>query len=216
MNGTLKNKNNRKRPRVVAFFIGDERMKLLWDFDGTLFDTYPLYVETMLEVFPHLKETFERDEILKELQVSFTHGFQYLGLSAEQEALYRRTNVALDPKRFQPFEGVEQVLKEAEVNVIMSHKEKVVIEAVLREHNLLQYFAEITTPAQGFPRKPHAEAYEYLHAKYTLDAAIGDRALDLIPAKEVGMKTIMFRGTCAASDASLAHYKDFQKVWETL
>ena len=113
-------------------------MKLLWDFDGTLFDTYPVYVETMLEVFPRLKETFERDEILKELQVSFTHGFQYLGLSAEQEALYRRTNVALDPKRFQPFEGVEQVLKEAEVNVIMSHKEKVVIESVLREHNLLQ------------------------------------------------------------------------------
>lgn len=98
----------------------------------------------------------------------------------------------------------------------MSHKEKAVIEAVLREHHLLQYFSEITTPEQGFPRKPHAEAYEYLHAKYALDAAIGDRALDLIPAKEVGMKTIMFRGSCEAADVSLAHYKDFQNVWETL
>lgn len=68
---------------MVAFFIGDEGMKLLWDFDGTLFDTYPVYVETMLEVFPHLKDTFQREEILKELQVSFTHDFQYLGLSAE-------------------------------------------------------------------------------------------------------------------------------------
>lgn len=191
-------------------------MKLLWDFDGTLFDTYPMYVETLLEVFPHLRENFRYDEILKEIQVSFTHGFQYLQLTAQQEAQYRQKNLALAPTLFQPFADVEAILKQADINVIMSHKEKAVIEAVLAAHGWQHYFAEITTPGQGFPRKPSAEAYAYLHEKYALDVAIGDRALDLIPAKKVGMKTIMFRGTCAAADATLMHYKDFKKVWEIL
>jgi len=191
-------------------------MKLLWDFDGTLFDTYPAYVETVLRLFPQLAQQFSYDDILREMKVSFSHGFRYLGLTAEQEAYYRRENLALPPELLRPFDGVERVLAQAELNVIMSHKEHAVIDAVLKAHGLTQYFTEIVTPEDGFPRKPDAASYRYLHDKYALDAAIGDRALDLIPAKAVGMKTIMFQGTCEAADASLDQYEHFEKVWKMI
>lgn len=191
-------------------------MNILWDFDGTLFDTYPAYVDTVLRVFPHLTEQFSYDDILREMKVSFSHGFRYLGLTAAQEAMYRRENLALDPQLLKPFPDVEQVLAKADVNVIMSHKEHIVIEAVLKEHGLAHYFTEIITPEDGFARKPDAASYRYLHDKYTLDVAIGDRALDLIPAKAVGMKTIMFQGSCDAADATLEAYEHFEKVWEII
>lgn len=191
-------------------------MNLLWDFDGTLFDTYPAYVDTVLRVFPHIREQFSYEDILREMKVSFSHGFRYLGLSASEEALYRQQNLALPPQLLKPFPDVEKVLARADVNVIMSHKERVVIEAVLKEHGLFDYFTEIVTPEDGFPRKPHAASYRYLHDKYALDVAIGDRALDLMPAKAVGMKTIMFQGTCDVADATLDAYKHFEKVWQMI
>lgn len=191
-------------------------MNILWDFDGTLFDTYPAYVDTVLRVFPHIQQQFSYETILREMKVSFSHGFRYLGLSAEEEALYRQENLALHPQLLTPFADVESVLARADVNVIMSHKEHVVIEAVLKQHGLAHYFTEIVTPEDGFPRKPHEASYRYLHDKYALDVAIGDRALDLIPAKAVGMKTIMFQGTCDAADATLDAYKHFEKVWQMI
>ncbi|MED2933494.1 HAD hydrolase-like protein, partial [Bacillus wiedmannii] len=64
----------------------------------------------------------------------------------------------------------------------------------------------------GFPRKPNALSYDYLHKKHSIDLAIGDRELDLLPAKELGISTCMFQGNCDVANYSLSHYSEFFKV----
>ncbi|WP_010303192.1 HAD hydrolase-like protein [Kurthia senegalensis] len=185
-------------------------MKILWDFDGTLFDTYPVYVKTLFDVVPRLSTLFSKEQAMRAMKVSFSHGFQALGISPTEERAYREKIIHLPPEHFLPFAGVEEVLKRAELNVIMSHKERVVIEAVLQQYGFQHYFKEIVTPEMGFPRKPDAASYAYLNDRYALDLAIGDRELDLVPAKAIGLKTVMFQGDCASADYSLRTYEEFE------
>jgi len=60
----------------------------------------------------------------------------------------------------------------------------------LRYYGWENYFAEIVTLANGFPRKPPVDSYQYLLTKYSIDLAIGDRELDLIPAKKLGIPPV--------------------------
>lgn len=70
----------------------------------------------------------------------------------------------------------------------------------------------MVTIGDGFPRKPNSLVYDYLHKKHNIDLAIGDRELELIPAKELGISTCIFQGNCDVADYSLSHYSKFFQV----
>jgi phosphoglycolate phosphatase-like HAD superfamily hydrolase len=53
-------------------------MNILWDFDGTLFDTYPAYTNMLADVLG------ERD-IYKQLKISYSHALQHYKISSEQQ-----------------------------------------------------------------------------------------------------------------------------------
>ena len=57
-------------------------MNILWDFDGTLFDTYPVYTKLLSEI---LGDTVDKQEIYKNLKTSYSHAIQYYNISCEQE-----------------------------------------------------------------------------------------------------------------------------------
>ncbi len=51
-------------------------MNILWDFDGTLFDTYPAYTRIVKDV---LGDTATYEEVYARLKVSFPHAIQHYG-----------------------------------------------------------------------------------------------------------------------------------------
>lgn len=53
-------------------------MNILWDFDGTLFDTYPVYTKILSQV---LGEEISEEEIYTNLKVSFSHVIDYYKIS---------------------------------------------------------------------------------------------------------------------------------------
>ncbi len=55
-------------------------MNILWDFDGTLFDTYPVYTKLLSEI---LGDTVDKQEIYKNLKTSYSHAIQYYNISCE-------------------------------------------------------------------------------------------------------------------------------------
>nr|WP_315364613.1 HAD hydrolase-like protein [Cytobacillus firmus] len=57
-------------------------MNILWDFDGTLFDTYPAYTAIVREIISDEKVSDE--EIFCQLKVSFSNAFQHFNLNEEQ------------------------------------------------------------------------------------------------------------------------------------
>lgn len=184
-------------------------MKILWDFDGTLFDTYPGYAKMIKKVF---KGEQSPEDIYSLLKVSFGHAFKELALSKEQIDEVHKLERALEPKDFMPFPGVKKVLESAELNVIMTHKYREGVVDILKANNMDQYFTEIVALDDGYPRKPDPESYWYLHNKYGIDLVVGDRELDIIPGKSIGAKTCLFQSKAPGADYYINDYEEFFDV----
>lgn len=184
-------------------------MNILWDFDGTLFDTYPVYTKILSQV---LEKEISEEEIYTKLKVSFSHAIDYYEISKKQLSEIEVLESRIIIEDIKPFEKVEEVLKFADKNVIMTHKDRAGVLSILNHYGWDKYFIDMVTIDDGFPRKPNSLAYDHLHKKHNIDLAIGDRELDLIPAKELGISTCMFQGSCDVADYSLSHYSEFFQV----
>ncbi|WP_426949970.1 HAD-IA family hydrolase [Bacillus mycoides] len=184
-------------------------MNILWDFDGTLFNTYPSYTMMLSEI---LGDAVDKQEIYKNLKISYSHAIQYYNISSAQEEKIKVLKKKFTPKDMKPFEDVEEILKFAHKNVIMTHKHRAGVMRILKYYGWDKYFVDMVTIDDGFPRKPNSLAYDHLHKMHNIDLAIGDRELDLLPAKELGISTCMFQGKCDVADYSLSHYSEFFKV----
>ncbi|WP_026694433.1 HAD-IA family hydrolase [Peribacillus kribbensis] len=184
-------------------------MNILWDFDGTLFDTYPAYTKVMSQV---LGSGAEEKEIYGHLKISLGHAIEHYQMSESQLKEVDRLNQLIDPKDMIPFEQAEEVLKFADKNVIMTHKHRAGVLAVLKHHGWEKYFADMVTIDDGFPRKPDSASYLYLHKKHHIDLAIGDRLLDILPAKELGIAGCLFQNQQEGADYYLNHYSEFFNV----
>ncbi|HDR7825883.1 TPA: HAD-IA family hydrolase [Bacillus anthracis] len=184
-------------------------MNILWDFDGTLFDTYPVYTKIFSQV---LGKEISKEEIYTKLKVSFSHAINYYEISKKQLSEINVLESRIMIEDIKPFEKVEEVLKFADKNVIMTHKDRAGVLSILNHYGWDKYFVDMVTIGDGFPRKPNSLAYNHLHKKHNIDLAIGDRELDLIPAKELGISTCMFQGNCDVADYSLSHYSEFFKI----
>ncbi|GIP63950.1 phosphoglycolate phosphatase [Virgibacillus pantothenticus] len=181
-------------------------MHLLWDFDGTLINTYPSYTKCFKQV---LTKTATENEIYRQLKKSFSHAIAYFQMTKEQEVEVRRLVDNMKPEEVEPFPGLEGVLQAAEVNVIMTHKDRKNVERILGYHGLTSYFKDMVTSDDQFPRKPDSSSYAYLHNKHQIDVAIGDREIDLLPAKELGIKTCSFQNKQADADFHISNYHAF-------
>ncbi|WP_053366393.1 HAD-IA family hydrolase [Bacillus sp. FJAT-27245] len=184
-------------------------MNILWDFDGTIFNTYPSYTKLLMEI---LGDGYTEEETLAQLKISFGHAFRFFKISEEQSRRMLEKVRGLKPDEFLPFPGVEDLLKIADKNVIMTHKEKEDVEKVLAHYNLDRYFAEIVGVENGFPRKPDPAAYAYLHKKHGIDLVIGDRAIDLEPARRLGIRTVSYQNHESEADFYLDDFREFDKV----
>lgn len=184
-------------------------MNILWDFDGTLFNTYPAYTAIFKKA---VGEDISEEEVFSKLKVSFDHAFRSFGMNEEQEKEVRAQVRELKPEDFLPFPGVVEVLQKANINVIMTHKERVDVENVLKLHKLEHLISEIVAGDDGYPRKPHTASYEYLHGNHQIDIAIGDRELDVIPARQLGIKTCLFQNPNGEADFHLENYAEFNEV----
>ncbi len=188
---------------------GRKCLNVLWDYDGTLFNTYPAFTEVMYEL---MNKKVAKEAIYKELKISFSHAVEFFGLDEEQVKQFKERERALSPKEKGPFPYVEEVLQKTNVNVIMTHKSRNEVMAILDYYDWHKYFSEIVAGDDGFPRKPDSASYRYLHKRHHLDLAVGDRLLDIIPAKEIGLSTCLFQNEAKGADYYLQSYQDFFAV----
>lgn len=183
-------------------------MRLLWDLDGTIVDTYPLMVKSFIKVYEKVHEsTIDSETVLPLLKTTTEEAFRHFDIPISYEDEYKEINRNMANQGSAIFAGVEKVLAAAKLNVIVTHRNHDSTEQLLEKWGLLKYFKEIISPREdGFPRKPEPDAYRYLYDKYKLDWALGDRALDLIPARLVGMKTVAFQNKAIEADIHIDAY----------
>ncbi|GIO29854.1 MULTISPECIES: HAD hydrolase-like protein [Paenibacillus] len=183
-------------------------MNILWDFDGTLFDTYPAFTDIFYDI---LGGDISKEEIYSHLKISMTHAARHFGFT-EQQIRDWRNRETVHPGGTPPFSGVEEVLRFADLNVIMTHKPRKEVLEILEYYRWERYFRHIVAGDDGFPRKPDPASYRFLHETYRLDLAIGDREIDILPAKAIGISTCLFQNRTPGADFYLERYEDFFEV----
>ncbi len=176
----------------------------VWDFDGTLFDTYPLIIAILrqsLQQFGYDSQPKEVMQLLLE-NVAFAraHYAEKFGIDSEQlkqqvDIRWKSCFAGLESK---PMEGVEQVLAKicanGKRNYIFTNRKCGETMDHLKKYGLDVYFQDIMgQDSEGFVLKPAPDALLHLMEKNDLDPAktvmIGDRLCDLESGRGAGTKT---------------------------
>lgn len=172
----------------------------IWDLDGTLIDSYEVFLEALSESFANFNLPFDRETVY-----NFIKGQSVNALLKEQPVPFQEikedftTNSTAKNDEIKLMVGAKAVLdwtqKENIQNFIYTHKGKNAYD-LLNQLEISPYFLEIVTSENGFKRKPHPEAINYLLEKYKLKPEetyyIGDRILDTEAAHNSGIQSINF------------------------
>ncbi|WP_176397824.1 HAD hydrolase-like protein [Bacillus cereus] len=189
-------------------------MNILWDLDGTIFNTYPTIMKSLQQAAGKELDELQLLSLLKENSAA---AFEYFGLDDSIRENCKTIERGIHPNEKEPFEYVRDVLENNEVNVIVTHKDKKSVSDLLAHWNMSHLFSEVLClEDDDFPRKPESDSYEYLHKKYNIDLVIGDRSLDLKPARKLGIPTCSFQNENIEADFYINSYKEFQIITQTL
>ena len=196
----------------------------IWDFDGTLFDTYEFITLSFQKALEDFHVTQELDIIQKEVKISVDSAIKkYSAQHQLQPNLlsesYKRHSHEYDYNLMKPYENVEAVLqkivKQGGKNYINTHRGNNTLET-LKFYNLDHYFVEIVSSENGFARKPNPDAIIYLIKKYNMNPKetmyIGDREIDILCGKNANILTCFFNTEnqqCELADYHVKDYKEF-------
>ena len=119
----------------------------------------------------------------------------------------------------QLMDGAKTILawaQEADIQqFVYTHKGKNAYQ-ILADLEILDYFTEIVTTANGFARKPDPEGVNYLVEKYQLDKTstyyIGDRTLDVDVAFNSGIQSINFCDYRPTLNQKIDHLLDIKQI----
>ena len=180
---------------------------LIWDVDGTLFDTYPAIVQAFLQALESLGQSAPMSQVDSLARVGLSHCARELaaqfGLVVDELADRFGELYTAIPKVLQvPFEGVKAVCKVivagGGINTIATHRGYESTEELLTTHAMCDFFTQIVAGDEGYPKKPNPAAFQAIIDKCGLDpretAAIGDRDVDILAGKAAGLWTCLFRG----------------------
>lgn len=175
----------------------------VWDFDGTLFDTYPAMVGLLKQMLEEAGFKPNEAILMREMKVSMADSLTYckneFGISESFIEAYGKRREVFDVEGSLPYSGAMEVCKAiataGKLNFLYTHRGDNAIEMMDR-HGLLPYFKENLTASYPFKRKPDPEGMNYLIQKYGLNPReilmIGDRELDVLAGKNAGTDACFF------------------------
>lgn len=182
---------------------------LIWDFDGNLYDTYPIMMKAYEKALKDFNINLTADEIQKSYVYTKLHSFKELFAELEKNELIKTTATELSDRyhkyekamQQKPnfFENADKVLQTVVENngknFLLTHRDNMAID-FLAQDGLKKYFTDFVTEDNHFARKPSPESINYLVNKYNLPKddtfMVGDRSLDLLAGINAGVKTIYF------------------------
>ncbi|MBR6726549.1 MAG: HAD-IA family hydrolase [Clostridia bacterium] len=180
---------------------------LIYDFDGTLSDTYPVVTRVFLDILREQGVTEDYDRAYADLKVSFGHAIDLAiakyGLSIDRKhfgkLLNDRSSAAALAGEQKPFAEALDLLKSAaeqgKRNFIYTHSGKFVHD-VIAAWGFTPYVTYTLDHSHGFPRKPDPTALLFLCEKFGIDPAtavmVGDRDIDVEVGHNAGMAGCLF------------------------
>ena len=170
----------------------------LWDFDGTLFDTYPAANAALLESLAAWGIREDPEETMARLKVRQGPAIQYF---QEKHRLpegrlfegFRRREAVLVPK-CEPFPEAEalcrEIVRRGGHNLLYTHRDRLALK-MIEAAGLAPFFSGGVTGEDGFPSKPAPDAILHLLNTHAIPPGqalmIGDRLIDVQAAQNAGI-----------------------------
>lgn len=174
----------------------------LWDFDGTLFDSYPTMNMAMYQALSLLGSTRPLKEIrcLMKQSVSTALSFyqRNLSMGKELEVLFRKKEKELSLD-LPPYPGAKDLCRDiwqaGGINLLYTHRDMFAVE-LLHRHGFWVYFAGGVTSEDEFPAKPAPDAILSLMGRFSFmpneALMVGDRDIDLLAGQNAGTDGYLF------------------------
>lgn len=179
-------------------------MAYIWDLDGTLIDSYPGIMESLLNVLDYYHIKLEKDYVYNYIMQNSVSDFLSF-ISKEYSLdldLVRKKNREFEiktEKNVKLISGALETLKgikeRGDLNFLYTHKGEATKD-ILKNLGIFEYFTLVLTSENNFKRKPDPEAINYIIDKYSLKRSdtyyVGDRPLDILCAKNANINGILF------------------------
>lgn len=196
---------------------------IIWDVDGTLFDTYPAIAAAFVAAMKDLGKDVPRDHVFDMAKISLSQCVAYL--SGEYHVNPEDIDRAFDrhydlvrPDDQPPFPGVksvcEYITRIGGRNVIVTHRGREGMEELLVTHGMSHPFAGAITRDDGYPRKPDPAAFNAALQIYDLlkdeTLTVGDRGIDIQAGQAAGIFACLFDGEAGEvmPDLKIAGYDE--------
>ena len=180
---------------------------VIWDFDGTLFDTYPVIAQAYVDELAAIGITEDVEKASSLLRVFFktyedylvdTYGMERLGEDFFVRCRNRR--VAAEQKYAEPFDGIiplcRDIIAAGGRNVIYTLRDETMF-GMFDRFGMRCLFADSIDSRENFPRKPAPDAVLTLLERCGADPAsaimVGDREIDVGSGENAGIDSCLFR-----------------------
>lgn len=203
----------------------------IWDFDGTLLNTYPAMVKAFYKTCQDHNIPADEDLILEKMKISLQTVIDYYSqrFTFPPSFLndFQKNRDLIEKQEVEPYSDTRGILEQIQLsgnhNYVVTHRGESTIE-LLKQHQLEHYFVEVVMKEKGFERKPNPESINYLITKYELEqnetVMIGDRIQDIEAGKSAGIHTCYFDefnvGDMTKADLVVNHLSELEQYvnWE--
>ena len=177
---------------------------IIWDFDGTLFDTYPAMCRDLQAVMEGLGVHASLEDLLPRFTTSRETVLAWCGQQAgmtaqEVDQIYRAWVTEHGQPEAYPFPHVRSILERFQAaggrNFVFTHRSGSVHD-YLAGADLTKYFTDVVSAGTTYARKPAPAGNLHIIETYGLDKnhtlAVGDRELDVLAAENAGIHACLF------------------------
>ncbi|MBO0453450.1 HAD-IA family hydrolase [Candidatus Enterococcus murrayae] len=176
-------------------------MNYIWDFDGTLYDTYPIMLKALMKTFKEFGIKKNEATVYRKIkEESIRQMIIDWQLPVPDFDKHYHAHELIDNKASYPFEEAKETLKKLQEkdgqHFILTHRTVDSTWNLLKRDALDSLIVSIIGSDSNYPRKPDPSAINYFIEEYHLDpqktVMIGDRKLDIEAGNNAGVQTVFF------------------------